>query len=232
MVAGGREGILAFLLGSSSKRRQAAALIAATPVVSKEVFYQATEPCDIILTTAPKRWRDPWLSRVWLHLSGLAQACPYCAAKIYLAPNLVVGYGFRRRWDRPLLKGVDYQRFVSLLDEALLLRVPALTRGQQERIDRFVRGQFGAPFNLRWVIRSFLQRQLRKMPPRQNPSLVELSGENGSMPLSCSTIIAWPFFREGIAFAESPSLTWPIDFLLSPLTQKVCRLGGSDNEHR
>lgn len=232
MVAGDRAKSLAFLREYQAKRKQTAALINATPVVSREVFYQATQPCDIILTTAPRRGREPWLSRFWLQLSGLAQACPYCSAKIYLEPNLIAGYGFRRRWERPLLKGVDYQRFISLLEGALLLRVPALTCAQRQRIDRFVRGQFSAPFNLKWVIQSFLLRQLRSAPQRWSMVPAGPAGSNGAMPLSCSTIIAFPFFREGIAFAESPSLVWPIDFLLSPLTQKVCRLDGREARHR
>ncbi|MGQ9921621.1 MAG: hypothetical protein ACUVRZ_09885 [Desulfobacca sp.] len=232
MVAGARADTLAFLGRNRARGRKAAALIAATPVVPKEVFSQATQPCDIILTTAPRRGREPWLSRFWLQLSGLAQGCPYCSAKIYLEPNLIAGYGFRRRWDRPLLKGVDFQRFISWLDDALLLRVPALTLAQRQRIDRFVRDQLGAPFNLKWVIQSFLLRQLRSLQPRRKMAPTVPAGSNGAMPLSCSTLIAFPYFREGIAFAQSPSLVWPIDFLLSPLTHKVCRLAGSDAKHR
>ncbi len=208
--------------------QQASALIAATPLVSKKDFYLHTQPCDIILTTTPRKSQDHWLRRLWVKVSGLAQACHYCSAKIYLDHNLVAGYGLRLHWERSRYRGVDYQRLVSLLDEALLLRVPGLTDGQRQRISRFVQENFGAPFNQRWVIRSFLQRRFGKKLNPKGLSPVASLGRNGILPLSCSTIIAFPFFQEGIAFAESPTLIWPIDFLLSPLTQKVCRLGGSE----
>lgn len=232
MVGNGRGGSPLLLQGYSAAGQQAAALIAATPVVPKEVFCRLAQPCDIILTKAPRRSGEPWFSRFWLQLSGLAQDCPYCSAKIYLDHNLIAGYGFRRRWDRPLFRGVAYQRFIALLDDALLLRVPGLTSRQRQRIDQYVREQLGAPFHLGWVIRSFLQRRLGGRPHWKNPSLAEPAGRNGSVPLSCSTIIAFPFFREGIALAPSPSMAWPIDFLLSPLTHKVCRLGGSEAGRR
>ncbi len=224
MVANPLEIAVSFWQRYNQQAQQALALIAATPLVSKEEFLGQTQPCDIVLTAIPRKFQDHWLKRLWSGISGLAQACRYSSAKIYLDHNLVAGYGFRLIWERPRYKGVEYQRLISLVDEALLLRVPGLTNGQQQRISRFVQGKFGAPFDPRWVIRSFWQRRFGTALPSKSRSQAVAPGGNGTLPLSCATIIAYPFFQEGIALAESPGSVWPIDFILSPLTQKVCRL--------
>ena len=176
MVTGGREGILAFLLGSGSERRQTAPLMAATPVASEEICSRASQPGDIILATASRRRLIPWPGRVWLHRFGLAQACFYCSAKLCLFPHPVVTYGFCSGWDRPLLQSGDSRQVVSLAAGKPLLRSAGLVERPWERIHRLGGGQFGAHPNRKRVIRDFRQGPLPSLNYRRHPLLTDSRG--------------------------------------------------------
>lgn len=224
MVTGKKRSWPGFLADHLARAQRAAALIADIPVVSKAEFHRQTQLCDILLTIPPTAYVSSVFSRCWIQVSALAQACQYCSAKIYLGENIVAGYGFRLRGEKAVFRGIPYRKFLHFLDKAILIRVTGLTSHQQHNIRRFVAGRLGTGFDCGWVLRSFFQRQLRgAAPKRPDREYLHQRGAKG-LPLTCATMISLPFYQEGIAFHRDPWLTWPVDFIRSPHTLKLCRI--------
>lgn len=215
---------MSYLRQYLAKKRQAAELIEALPKVTKTELAALIQPCDILLTRPNSRGPRTLLGHLWLRLSSWAQACQYCSAKIYLGNDLVAGFGFRQQGKKAALRSIRYQKFLSSLDSAVLIRVPGLTSGQQEIIQNYIQDNFGKLFHWPWVIRSFLRRYGPGGPDAESPHRRTACQGSGPIPLSCSTLIAIPLSWLGIVLAADPTLVWPIDLLLSPLTQKMCRL--------
>lgn len=205
--------------------RQAAALIDTIPVVSKAELQRRTQVCDILLTLPPDDDYRNFFYRCWIKISSLAQDCQYCSAKLYLGQGLVAGYGFRSNGDKAVMRTMKFDQFLNRVKGAILIRVPGLTAAQQDNIINFIHTKIGTGFDCRRVVVSFLKRKLGPYLGQADtaPGAKASSTPGRNASLTCSTMISLPFFGEGIEFSTDPLLAWPIDFLLSPRTLKICR---------
>ena len=204
-----------------------ASLLAASQVVSRAEMYRRSQPCDILLTITPDYFLHDPFRKVCNKIFRLVLATPYTSSKIYLGNDVLAGFGLNAAGGKSAIRGVSYRKYLSLLKNACLLRVPGLTGSQQSSILRFVGQRFGAKFDLKLIIKSFWRRVACKLKGD-----VEKAGSRSPCGLkkveipfhTCSTIISAAFFQAGIDFQPDPALVWPIDFFLSPRTTIVCRL--------
>lgn len=201
-------------------------LLAGSPVVNGAEMYRRSQPCDIILTITPDYFLHNPVRRACNKILRLVLASPYTSSKIYLGNDVLAGFGLNVKRAKSVIRTVGYRKYLSLLKNACLLRVPGLTGAQQSRILRFVAQKLGSTFDLKLAVQSFWRRAAYQFKGNLEKAGSRSQREaQAEIPFhTCSTIISAAFFRAGIDFLPDPALVWPIDFIFSPQTTIVCRL--------
>ena len=201
-----------------------------TPKVTKKEFLQAVEPGDIIATFTPKRAiQKSGFTKFKAQMMTLFQASPYTSAKLVYDKKTIAGYDADPTQGRNFLQKGNLENFVNRwIQEAMLLRPIGRTPEQVKAVQKYFDKRFGLPYNNDQVMLSAWKRFYKKVlpflrtddspPPKKLQEIVE--------PLFCSNIIAVAYKSAGYRkrFGKVLLDTWPRDFIISPNTEKICRI--------
>ena len=202
----------------------------ATPKVSKKEFLEATEPGDIMVTFTPKRAiKKSLYTSFKAKMMTLFQASPYTSSKLVYDKRIVAGYDADPTAGMNYLQKGSLENFVNRwIQEAMLVRPIDRTSEQVKAVQSYFDRRIGLPYNNDQVLLSAWKRFYKKVlpflrkddspPPKELGKIVE--------PLFCSNIIAIAYRASGYKKPLSKVLldTWPRDFIISPNTQKICRI--------
>jgi hypothetical protein len=201
-----------------------------TPKVSKKEFLEATQPGDIMVTFTPKRAiKKSLYTSFKAKMMTLFQASPYTSSKLVYDKNSVAGYDADPTVGKNYLQKGNLQNFVNRwIQEAMLIRPVGTTPEQIRKVQAYFKKRFGLPYNSDQVMLSAWKRFYKKVLPflRQDDSPPPEKLQEMVEPLFCSNIIAVAYRAAGYnnKFGKVLFDTWPRDFILSPHTQKICRI--------
>lgn len=201
-----------------------------TPKVTKKEFLQAVEPGDIMVTFTPKRKiQKSGFTQFKAKMMTLFQASPYTSSKLVYDKKTIAGYDADPTQGRNFLQKGNLENFINRwIQEAMLLRPIGRTPEQVRAVQSYFDKRVGLPYNKDQVMKSAWKRFYKKVlpflrtddspPPKKLQEIVE--------PLFCSNIIAVAYKSAGYRkrFGKVILDTWPRDFIISPYTEKICRI--------
>lgn len=201
-----------------------------TPKVTKKEFLNTVKPGDIMVTFTPKRKiQKSGFTKFKAKMMTLFQASPYTSSKFVYDRKTIAGY------DADPTAGVNYLQKGSLsnfvnrwIQEAMLLRPIGTTPEQIRAAQQYFKRRIGLPYNHDQVMKSAWKRFYKKLLPFLRKDYSPPPKKLGEMvePLFCSNIIAVAYKSAGYQkrFGKVILDTWPRDFILSPNTEKICRI--------
>jgi hypothetical protein len=201
-----------------------------TPKVTKKEFLQAAIPGDIMVTFTPKRTlKKSGFTKLKAQMMTLFQASPYTSSKLVYDEKTIVGY------DADPTAGVNYLQKGSLnnfvnrwIQEAMLLRPIGSTPEQVKAVQAYFKKRIGLPYNSDQVLKSSWKRFYKKLLPflRREQKITKKQLGEAVEPLFCSNIIAIAYRASGYRrkFGRVLYDIWPRDFIISPNTEKICRI--------
>lgn len=202
----------------------------ATPIVSKKVLLDTAEPGDILVTFTPKRKIiKSTLTNIKAKLMALAQGSPFTSSKLVFNNNTIAGYDAAPRTGINVLEASNIQNFINRwIQEAMLIRPIGSTETHVKGVQGYFRRRFGIAYNKDQVMKSSWKRLYKKLLPflRKDTELTPKQLGEIKEPLFCSNIIAIAYRSAGYRKPFSKVLydTWPRDFIVSPNTEKICRI--------
>ncbi len=201
-----------------------------TPKVSKKEFLGAVQPGDIMVTFTPKRKiQKSAYVKLKAKMMTLFQASPYTSSKLVYDKKTVAGYDADPTAGVNYLQKANLQNFVNRwIQEAMLLRPVGATPDQVRAVKQYFNKRVGLPYNSDQVMKSAWKRFYKKMLPflRKEQKVTPKELGKAVEPLFCSNIIAVAYRASGYRnrFGKVLLDTWPRDFIISPNTEKICRI--------
>ena len=201
-----------------------------TPKVTKKEFLEAAQPGDIMVTFTPKRAiSKSSFTKFKATMMTLFQTSPYTSSKLVYDKKFVAGYDADPTEGRNFLQKGNLENFVNRwIQEAMLLRPVGATPEQIKGVQQYFKKRIGLPYNSDQVMKSVWKRFYKKMLPFLRKEQKISGKELGQIvePLFCSNIIAVAYKSAGYRrkFGKVILDTWPRDFILSPNTEKICRI--------
>jgi hypothetical protein len=202
----------------------------ATPIVSKKELLDTAESGDILITFTPKRKiSKSTFTNIKAKLMTLAQGSPFTSSKLVFNDNTIAGYDAAPRTGVNVLQHSNIDNFVNRwIQEAMLIRPIGRTEAHVKGVQSYFRKRFGLDYNKDQVMKSSWKRLFKKLLPflRKETELTPKQLGEIREPLFCSNIIAVAYKAAGYRKPLSKVLydTWPRDFIISPNTEKICRI--------
>lgn len=201
-----------------------------TPKVSKRELLDTVEPGDILVTFTPKRKiLKSTFTNFKAKLMTLFQASPYTSSKLVYTKKIIAGYDAAPITGLNILQSSNIDNFVNRwIQEAMLIRPIGKTDAQVKGVQSYFKRRFGLAYNKDQVMRSAWKRFYKKIFPflRKETKLTPKQLGELTEPLFCSNIIAVAYRAAGYRkpFGKVIYDTWPRDFIVSPNTEKICRI--------
>jgi hypothetical protein len=203
-----------------------------TPKVKKKEFVDEIRKGDIIVAfSAKKQFMKTKMAKFMAKLLATAQASPYSSAKFAIEDNMVAGYGIQvisRPGENKITKK-NTRDFVTARSEMMLLRISNITKQQIDDAANFIIKRIGTKYSGSDLYKTSWNRLtnrrlfsfLKNKP--LTPEEVNLIQE----PLFCSNLISLALVSAGYKKRfnnQNPWDAWPRDFIVSDLTDKICRI--------
>jgi len=207
-------------------------IIKKTPMVQKKEFVAAIKKGDIIVAfSAKKQFMKTKVAKFMAKLMATAQGSPYSSAKFAIADNAVAGYGIQiisSPGENKITKK-NTRDFVTARSEMMLLRISDITPQQIDAASEFIIKRIGTKYSGSDLYRTSWNRLTNRklFSFLKNKPLTPEEVNVIQEPLFCSNLISLALVSAGYKKRfnnQNPWDAWPRDFIVSDLTEKICRI--------
>lgn len=159
------------------------------------------------------------------------QKQPYSSCKMYVGDNLVCGYGVSGHGFVGL---TDFDNWSEKINKACLVRVNTATKLHRKLATKTLLKTKGLTYKNSLLLTSLVRRNIKTIDLIHDND-VEMSldekqeaAEQLTKPTICSVILAAAYISQGVHLKFGNlklNEIWPVDFVMSPQTDKIVKLG-------
>jgi len=212
-----------------------AAVVEGIPVVPKAEFLQNMKPLDVWVTLTPPSMHEivgfKPIEKAKSLILAMGQRSPFTSAKLVMLNGKdLIGFNVNPetiQTNRDTVMTYPAQKYMELLNKAVLCRIPALTSEEKQRAAKYIWQKRNLEFSKLKLVQSAWNRLIKvdllkfNLKDPETLKLMRYYRES----LFCSSLIALAFtYAQRRKLFPIPTEAWPKDFIMDDKIEKICRI--------